>query len=104
MWHCWRWALLLRKNSLGNAYNNYFKGVRYINSIEKFSKIFEETEGFKMNDDCLYEGLAFLMYCTHFGAINFFIDNNSRVVSKENLYFFAKSVIQELKIEANFAG
>lgn len=91
-------ALMLGKKviTLGNAYYNYFRGVKCISGIEEFPHMFKESDEFATDDDLLSEDFAFLMYCTHFGVFNFLIDNDSKVISQENLDLFTKSLIQEL--------
>jgi len=84
--------------TLGNAYYNYFRGVKCVSGIEEFPHMFKESAEFATDDDLLSEDFAFLMYCTHFGVLNFLIDNDSKVILQENLDLFTKSIIHELAI------
>ena len=84
--------------TLGNAYYNYFRWVKCVSGIEEFPHMFKESAEFATDDDLLSEDFAFLMYCTHFGVLNFLIDNDSKVILQENLDLFTKSIIHELAI------
>ena len=84
--------------TLANSYYNYFRGIKNIKSINQFPSMFQDHKDFYSTKQTLTEDFAFLMYCTHFNIVNFLIEDNIDVISKNNLDLFVKSIQTELKL------
>lgn len=85
--------------ALTDSYYGYFRQIRNIRSFPDLeSEIPALISSFKLDETGLVEDLALLLYSIHTGAIYFLIDDDARVIGKENLDLLASSIVDELSL------